>query len=134
MVDDLDRWRTEDWTRQDREETESPSHLMAGIRLTLNLAHAARTQASNPAQTVERTQQSLLEELRALRETFAPEEEIRAAMSRLRSRQGELKPLVWAVAEHDTIAIDAGRLFDELSMRYRALVFPTRGISQLRPS
>jgi hypothetical protein len=80
---------------------------------------------------LERTQQAMLEELRALRDCFATEEEIRATASRLRSRQRELKPLV---EEHDIIATEAGRLFDELSASYLALVYPVRGqTSQLRP-
>jgi hypothetical protein len=132
MVEDLDQWRTEDCNRQGHEEPESPSHLMAGIRLTLNVGYAARVHASQPAETLERTQQAMLEELRSLRDCFAPEEEIRATASRLRSRQRELKPLV---EEHDIIAIEAGRLFDELSDRYLALVYPVRGqTSQLRPT
>ena len=77
-----------------------------------------------PAGAVLAVHDRLLQELRNLRDAFAPDEEIRASAARLRLHKNMVMPVT---AEHHAIAVDAGLLFDELTERYNALVFPSRG-------
>ena len=123
VVDDLEAWREEDWKRIDRAEAESASELMRGIQLAINVGHAATVIASAAQSELDIVHSQMLQELRNLRDCFAPGEEIRASAVRLRFQQKALVPLV---EEHNAIALDAGQLFDELSARYNALLFPVR--------
>jgi hypothetical protein len=123
VVDDLEAWREEDWQRIDRDEPESASELMRGIQLAINVGHAASVIASAAQSELDIVHNQMLQELRNLRDCFAPGEEIRASAVRLRFQQKALVPLM---EEHNGIALDAGQLFDELSARYNALLFPVR--------
>ncbi|MFA7341390.1 MAG: hypothetical protein WC028_31700 [Candidatus Obscuribacterales bacterium] len=123
VVDDLEAWREEDWKRIDRAEPESASELMRGIQLAINVGHAASVIASEATGELDIVHSQMLQELRNLRDCFAPGEEIRASAVRLRFQQKALVPLI---EEHNAIALDAGQLFDELSARYNALLFPVR--------
>ena len=123
VVDDLEAWREEDWKRIDRAEAESASELMRGIQLAINVGHAASLIASAAAAELVIVHCQMLQELRNLRDCFAPGEEIRASATRLRFQQKALVPLI---EEHNSIALDAGQLFDELSTRYNSLLFPVR--------
>ena len=127
VVDDLEAWREEDWKRIDRAEAESASELMRGIQLAINVGHVASVIASEAAAELDIVHCQMLQELRNLRDCFAPGEEIRASAVRLRFQQKALVPLI---EEHNSIALDAGQLFDELSVRYNSLLFPVRyGVS-----
>jgi len=123
VVDDLEAWREEDWKRIDRDEPESASELMRGIQLAINVGHAASVIASAAQSELDIVHGQMLQELRNLRDCFAPGEEIRASAVRLRFQQKALVPLM---EEHNAIALDAGQLFDELSARYNSLLFPLR--------
>lgn len=123
VVDDLEAWREEDWKRIDRAEPESASELMRGIQLAINVGHAASVIASAAQSELDIVHSQMLQELRNLRDCFAPGEEIRASAVRLRFQQKALVPLM---EEHNAIALDAGQLFDELSARYNSLLFPVR--------
>ncbi len=123
VVDDLEAWREEDWKRIDRDEPESASELMRGIQLAINVGHAASVIASAAQSELDIVHSQMLQELRNLRDCFAPGEEIRASAVRLRFQQKALVPLM---EEHNAIARDAGQLFDELSARYNSLLFPVR--------
>lgn len=127
VVNDLEAWREEDWKRIDRAEPESASELMRGIQLAINVGHAASVIASAAQSELDIVHSQMLQELRNLRDCFAPGEEIRASAVRLRFQQKALVPLM---EEHNAIALDAGQLFDELSARYNSLLFPVRhGVS-----
>jgi hypothetical protein len=124
VVDDLEAWRIEDWKRTDKEEATSATELMRGIQLALNVGHAAMTVPQEAPDQLLAVHDRLLQELRNLRDAFAPDEEIRASAARLRLHKNMVMPVT---AEHHAIAVDAGLLFDELTERYNALVFPSRG-------
>ena len=121
VVDDLEAWREEDWKRIDRAEPESASELMRGIQLAINVGHAATQIAAEAKSELDIVHGQMLQELRNLRECFAPGEEIRASAMRLRFQQKALVPLMEV---HNAIASDAAQLFDELSTHYNALLFP----------
>jgi hypothetical protein len=123
VVDDLEAWREEDWKRIDRAEPESATELMRGIQLAINVGYAASAIASTAKEELDIVHCQMLQELRNLRDCFAPGEEIRASATRLRFQQKALVPLA---EEHSAIALDAGQLFDELSARYNSLLFPVR--------
>lgn len=123
VVDDLEAWREEDWKRTDKEEATSATELMRGIQLAINVAHAAMAVPKEAPDQLLVVHDQLLQELRNLRDAFAPDEEICASAARLRFHKNMVMPVT---AEHHAIAVDAGLLFDELTERYNALVFPSR--------
>jgi hypothetical protein len=123
IVDDLEAWREEDWKRTDKEEATSAAELMRGIQLAINVAHAAMAVPQEAPDQLLVVHDQLLQELRNLRDAFAPDAEIRASASRLRLHKNMVMPVT---AEHHAIAVDAGLLFDELTERYNSMVFPSR--------
>jgi hypothetical protein len=124
LIEELETWREDDCKRQDNDAPESAAHMMRGMQLTMNVGYAATTTSVEFSEQLNLVHQQMLCELRNLRETFAPGEEIRASAARLRGQQRYLTP---RVAEHEMIASEAGLLYEELATRYRAAVFPVRG-------
>jgi len=123
-MESLETWLDEDRKRIYREEAESATALMKGIQIAINVGYAATIAASDTEEQLGLAHRQMMEELRNLRDCFAPGEEIRASAARLRHQQ---KVLIPVMDEHRFIAIEAGKLFDALSIRYSRLVFPVRG-------
>jgi hypothetical protein len=70
----------------------------------------------------------LLDELTALRQAYAPREDIQATLRKLaRCNSWSVTAQGDSDVDHEALLVEAGHLFDELTLRWRSAL-PTRGV------
>lgn len=127
-LDELGAWRARD-LRRDEDRPDSPSHLLAGIKLVFKTAQTARL-VSFSSESLELRR--LTDELTALMACFAPREEIQATLRKL-SRLRNFDQEMGAAFDPDEVLLELGVLFDELAVRYNAALYPhPRGRSRVQ--